>query len=398
MTWFDWAAIALVAVYAWRGFGLGAVTQALMLVGVFIGLLAGGLLIPPLAGLASGTTRSLVALVILVVCPFAGSAAGEWLGRRLRPTLDRSHLGGPDAVVGVAVGAATALVATWVLGTLLSVSPYPALNRAIDDSRVVRATAAVLPPLPQVLARVESFLSGRGYPVVFANLPPGLIAAADLPADVTIQAAFRAAQASTVEIVGQACGRIETGSGFVAAPGLVVTNAHVVAGEARTDVIDGSGRHPGAVVLFDPKLDVAVLRVSGLSGAPLPIRTDPVARATTAAIMGYPLGGPLQATAAAVNARVRATGLDIYGTGITTRDVYEIHGQVRAGNSGGPLVASGESVGTSGLSPGTVIGVVFASSTTAERTGYALSMGAVAAAVTAAGQAAAPVGTGKCVP
>ncbi len=398
MTWFDWVAIALAVVYAWRGFGLGAVTQTLMLAGLVIGLLAGGLLVPPLAGLASGTARSLVALLVLVVCPFAGGAVGEWVGHRLHPSLERNHLGAADAVVGVAVGTATALVATWVLGTLLSVSPYPALNRAINDSRVVRATAAVLPPLPQFLARVESFLSSRGYPVVFANLPPGLIAAANLPADATIQAAFRAAQASTVEIVGQACGRVETGSGFVAAPGLVVTNAHVVAGEALTDVIDGSGSHAGSVVLFDPELDVAVLRVNGLSGAPLPIRAEPVARGTTGAIMGYPLGGPLQATAAAVNTRIQATGLDIYGTGITTRDVYEVHGQVRPGNSGGPLVASGEPVGTSGLSPGTVIGVVFASSTTADQTGYALSMGAVAAAVSAAGQAGAPVGTGGCVP
>lgn len=398
MNWVDWVLVVVLLMTGLRGFYAGAVTQTLTVVGVFLGLLAGVLLVPPLAGLFSGTATAVVALVVLVICTAALGAVGELLGRRARPWLARFHLGMADAVVGVAVSVVAAIFAVWVFGTVLSASRYTTLSAALRDSSILRAVERVLPPLPELFARVESFLSEQGFPVVFANLPPGLVAPAQPPDDATIQAAIQAAKASTVKIVGRACDLIESGSGFVAAPGMVVTNAHVVAGETSTQVIDASGTHRGAVVLFDPNLDVAVLRVSGLTEPPLAIHTQPVARDTTGAIMGYPEGGPLQGDPAAVNAVFRATGLNIYGTAITVRSIYELNGDVQPGNSGGPLVASGQPAGTTGLAPGTVIGLIFARSTGTTSVGYALTMDAVSADITTAQQTTATVSTGPCLP
>lgn len=398
MNWVDGVIIAILVVSALRGYYVGAVAQTLTALGVGVGLLAGLLLVPPVAGLVSGSAQALVALLVIVVCTFSLAAAGEVIGRRAHLSLQRIHLGMADAIIGVAVSLVAAMFAVWVLGTVFSASRYPTLNRALQTSSTLRAAARVFPPLPELFARVESFLSSRGYPIVFANLPPGLVAPAALPDATAIQAAFAAAHASTVKIVGQACDFIETGSGFVAAPGLVVTNAHVIAGETRTQVIDSSGSHQAAVALFDPDLDVAVLRVPGLAGPPLAVYDQPVARDTTGAIMGYPQGGPLQATPAAVNSRIQATGLNIYGTAITSRSVYELNGDVQPGNSGGPLVASGQATGTTGLQPGTVIGLIFASSTTTAHVGYALTMDAVSADITKAEETSGTTSTGACVP
>ena len=130
-------------------------------------------------------------------------------------------------------------------------------------------------------------------------------------------------------------------------------------------------------MLFDPQLDIAVLRVPGLSETPLlSIGTAPVAAGTTGAVLGYPEGGPFDYAAAGVAAAFEAIGLDIYGnTPDAPREIYQLDAVVQPGNSGGPLVASGTS---QGIPDGTVIGVVFARSTTNPDVGYALAMPAVA--------------------
>ena len=398
MNWVDAVIAVIVLLSAVRGFWAGAAAQTLTVAGVWLGLVIGVLLAPPLAGLASGATRSYVALFVLLFSALALGVVGEVVGRVARRSLRRVRLGLADAVIGVAVASVAALLTVWLLGNVLSASRYPRLNSALQDSSVLRAANRLLPPVPELFARIESFLSSRGYPVVFTNLPPGLIAPAQLPSDTSIQEAFRVARDSTVKIVGQACGLIESGSGFVAAPGLVVTNAHVVAGESRTQVIDRAGTHQATVALFDPDLDVAVLRVSGLAGAPLPMEEATVPRGTTAAIMGYPMGGALTAVPAAVNARIQATGLNIYGSAVVTRSVYELNGDVQPGNSGGPLVASGQPAGSGTPAPGTVIGLVFASSTTTDHVGYALTMDAVARDINRSAQTTGTASTGSCLP
>ena len=140
--------------------------------------------------------------------------------------------------------------------------------------------------------------------------------------------------------------------------GLVVTNAHVVAGVSKPFVTDPAGRLAADAVLFDPKLDIAVLRVPGLNDAPLSLLpgSSPVRAGSTAAVLGYPEGGPFTYVPAGVAAAFPATGLDIYGTATAQREIYEIDAQVLPGNSGGPLVASGDQA--HGIPDGTVIGVV----------------------------------------
>jgi len=179
------------------------------------------------------------------------------------------------------------------------------------------------------------------------------------------------------------------------APGLVVTNAHVVAGVDRPVVLDGMGHHAATAVLFDPRLDLAVLRVLGLSDPTLPVDTGTVDRGTSGVVLGYPEGGPFDYRPAAVAASFQATGLDIYGKTQTLRQVYQIEAVVQPGNSGGPLISSGDA--SQHIPDGSVIGVVFARSTINPDVGYALAMAAVKADVGRVGPSSPPIGTGTCL-
>jgi S1-C subfamily serine protease len=189
-----------------------------------------------------------------------------------------------------------------------------------------------------------------------------------------------------VKILGQACGSLQEGSGFVAAPGLVVTNAHVVAGETSTEVVVGGSQYRATTVLFDPSFDVAVLRTSAPLGSPLEIDSQNVGRGTEAAVLGYPENGPLVVGAAGVTAQLDAEGRDIYNQGLIIRSVYQLEAVVRPGNSGGPLVASN----------GQVVGVVFSRSTVNNNVGYALASPGVLQRVDQAERSQVSVSNGAC--
>jgi S1-C subfamily serine protease len=189
-----------------------------------------------------------------------------------------------------------------------------------------------------------------------------------------------------VKVEGQGCGGTVEGSGFVVGNDLVATNAHVVAGIDRPYVVDNNGLHKVTVIWFDPNLDFAVLQVSNLAGKPLTMIGGLVAADTPGAIMGYPGGGSLSASTAAVLDEFTAAGRNIYGESTTIRNVYEIQADVIPGNSGGPLIEAN----------GTVIGVVFAESTTYQHVGYALTTSRVISEIHQAEARDQPVSTGQC--
>jgi len=284
----------------------------------------------------------------------------------------------------VAVGAT--LFAVWLFAILLAAGPTRQVAAAIHDSTIVRALIDRLPPAPTVFTRLRDLIDTSPFPQVFANLEPIPAAPVDLPDDPAVQAAVAAAGAATVRITGLGCGGVQSGSGFVIGDGLVLTNAHVVAGIDRPSVEDRDGRHPATPVLFDPDLDVAVLRTRGLAAGPLPVLPDAVPRGTGGAVIGYPGGGAFDAGAGAVLRRFEAVGRDIYGRNLTRRDVYQLQAQVRQGNSGGPFVRP----------DGTVLGVIFAASTSDQNVGYALTAPQVLPTIQAASGRTSEVDTGPC--
>ncbi|MHB8497921.1 MAG: MarP family serine protease [Acidimicrobiales bacterium] len=378
----------LVIVAAIQGLRLGAVTQVLTFGGLFIGLYLGALAASvTVTWVHSSSTRTVVALVTMLGLAAVFTSLGRLVGTIAFRHIHQTVVGSVDSVLGLAVAVVASLLAVWLLASTLVNSPSMALNASISNSQIIRSLDNVLPAPPSVFSKVESFLSSEGFPSVFAQLAPVSAGPVSVPGGVQLQQAVARAGASTVKIVGDGCGQIQEGSGFVVAPGEVVTNAHVIAGISSPMVDDSSGLHRTTVVLFDPSFDLAILRVNGLHEPVLPIDPQQVNRGQQAVVLGFPGGGPFTAGAAGLMAAFQAEGRDIYGQGLTVRNVYEIQARVRPGNSGGPLVEPN----------GTVIGVVFSRSTTNNDIGYALASPGVLTRVDQAAAATAPVGTGGCI-
>jgi S1-C subfamily serine protease len=387
--WIDYLIVAVLILAALQGWRTGAIRQVLAFGGVWIGLIVGVVAAPTVARHVALASEGLVAVAVVIVAVLVCGSIGQLAGWRIATVVRRVRLGVVDDALGVVVAVVAMLLAVWFVGTLAASSRSPTLNQGLRNSTILQRLTSSLPTVPAVFARIESVLASRGLPIVFATLPPQLLSPVPQPTGAAVRAVRDAVGSSTVKIIGPACGGTVEGSGFVVAPGIVVTNAHVVGGDPAPRVVDAAHAYAATPILFDPKLDVSVLRVPGLPDPPLALDTTTASRGVTAVAVGYPEGGPLTAVPASVDGEFMATGLDIYGNSLVTRAVYQLHAAVQPGNSGGPLVAREPN----GMR---VIGLVFARSTTDASVGYALAMGPVAHDIRAAQASNTRVATGGC--
>lgn len=389
MTWLDLVLIALLLGSLYSGYRRGATLQVIGIAGLALGVVAGVLLAPRVAGLG-GSPATAVAFVFgaVLVAGAIGNMAGWAVGNRMRRRARDTPLRRVDAIGGSVVSAAALVLAIWFLALNFAEGPFPAVSRGLRRSEIVRTLDAALPPPPSLVGEARRLLSLLGFPDVFVGLPEEPAAPVEPPTGARAQAAARAASGSTVEVLGDGCNRgfVNQGSGFAVATDLVITNAHVVAG-TTTQWVRVDGREVEAsVVTFDPDLDVALLRAAGLGLEPLGLLRREAERGDVGAVLGYPGGGSLTAEGAAVRAVIEPVGRNIYGEGQVRRRVYEVQAPIMSGNSGGPFV----------LANGRVAGLVFASSIADDDVGYAIVAGEFAPMVETAATAADPVGTGAC--
>jgi S1-C subfamily serine protease len=343
VTGLDWTILGFCALLAGLGFLRGFIVGALSLAGFAGGAFVGTRLAPAL--LSGGSASPYAPLFGLLGALLGGAvlAGGlEGIGLRLRALVRLPGFGVFDGVLGAVLSVAVALGIVWIAGAVALQTPGArTLRKEIQRSAILQRLNDVLPPSGSVLnalARFDPFPDVAGP---LADVPPPAAAIARDPE-------VRAAGDSIVRVLGTACGLGVSGSGWVAAPGVVVTNAHVVAGQNDTTVqLHGDGPVMDAVpVAFDPTDDVAVLRVDGLDAPALRMASTERPGAE-GAILGFPLDGPYDVRAARIGPTRTVSSQDAYGRGPVQRRMTAVRGLVRPGNSGGPLVnAGGEVVGT----------------------------------------------------
>jgi S1-C subfamily serine protease len=364
--------VVVILLAAIHGLRLGAAVQVLSFAGALIGLGIGiGLVILITPHVHSQFARTFTSLLLLILPSAMVWGVGRQLGVRAWRHLRGHKFAFVDSGVGAVVAVAGTLVVVWLLASVLVNSQVKLVSTQIENSRVLRAVANVMPPIPNELATVERLLDENGFPLPYIGLlpPSGPVA---LPRSPAVREAVIRDGRSTVQVIALGCGNlVQYGSGFVVAPGLVVTNAHVIAGTDHITVKDQIEEHPATAIYFDPRYDLAVLRVPSLTDPPLHLDPNFVARGTKAVVMGYPGGGPFNAQAAGVLLQFDPVSTDIYGDATVQRQLYEIQSLVRPGNSGGPLAEPG----------GTVIGVVFSRESSNDRIGFALTSRGVLARV-----------------
>ena len=367
MTGVDLILLGLVALMAVGGFRRGLIVGLCSLGGLVAGAYVGARVAPELGG--DSRYVPLFTLAGAMAAAAIGQSLAVLAGRALRPFLAFGPLRALDSVGGGALGAAVGLVLCWVVGAVFLYLPGQVeLRHYAQESAILSALNDEFPPerLMDALSRVDPFAALAGPQ---ANVDPPRAA-------IVVDPEVQAARPSVVRVTGYACGLGVEGSGWIAAPTLVVTNAHVVAGVSAPRVDRGDGRYlDGTLVSFDRKNDVAVMRVPGLEGRPLPLADE--AAGADVALLGFPGNGPFAAAPARLGATVRTVGRDAYGSFPVPRTVTTIRGVIRSGNSGGPAVDAA----------GRVRSVVFAQRAGSEG-GYGVPIGAVRDALAAVGDTA----------
>ena len=377
MTKVDLIALGFVALTAFIGWKKGLLASALSVAGIVLGGWLGSRVAPEL--LEGGTHSPYTPLAAL-----AGAAVGAILletlgtlaGTHLRSKLRRPRLSTFDAVGGLALGSVAGLAIVWVIGAVALLLPGQAdLRHGAQRSALLQQLNQVISPskVLNALARIDPFpvISGPAGPV--APPDPRL---AGMPG-------VRRAAPSVVRVLGTACGVGVEGSGWTARPNLVVTAAHVVAGQEDTVVeLQSGARLPAEAVAFDRRNDIAVLRVDGLGLRPLPLAR--ARNGAPVAVLGFPENGPFTATPARIGRTSFVLADDAYGRGPVTRAITSIGGQVRHGDSGAPAVDA----------RGAVESTVFAARVTSSG-GFGVPDSVVRAALDSA---RAPVSTGDCAP
>jgi S1-C subfamily serine protease len=388
---FDLLVVVLVVVAVFIGFTSGALPQIGGLLGAFAGGALAIVLLPWLEPLVDGLMpliRAVVVLAGMLVVVAIGEAIGSAIGRVAAIRLQGSPFGTVDRAFGGFVGAAQALLVVWLVGGLLAAGPMRALATQAQTSVVVRGLNSVLPAPTEIAVELGRLLDDTGLPDLFVGLEPLPAPPVAQPADPAAEAIARAAVPSTVKVSALTCQFNSSGSGFAVAPDYVVTNAHVVAGARTIRVTAPDGSLRDAIAVYDdPELDVALLWVQGLGARPLRLASVDPTRGAIGATIGYPHGGPLTVSGAAVAGTYDAQGRDIHGEQRVSRRIVELRAAIEQGDSGGPLI----------LTDGTVGGVVFAEARTDDDVGYALTPTSVASAVEPSIGRTGAVDTGACI-
>lgn len=357
MTVLDWAIVAFTLALGLWGYRQGLIVGAMTLVGFAVGAFAGGRLGPLV--LSQGSESPYAPLCAALGALLAGAlmaVAVESIALGLRAKVIRRpvlHLA--DGAGGAALIASVALGLVWVFGSVALHSPGTARLRAdVQESLILRSLNEVLPPSGPVLNALDRVdpapsVTGPAAPVARPN------------AAIATDPEVLAASGAVVRVLGTACGLGVEGSGWAVEPGLIVTNAHVIAGSSDTTVTTQGGTELDATpVYYGPEDDLALLRI----GADLP--TLPISDRRTsgagAAVLGYPENGPYSVEPARLGDTTATVSEDSYGNGPINRTIVALRGAVRSGNSGGPLVDG----------QGNAVGTVFAATTAGPPGGFAI--------------------------
>jgi hypothetical protein len=319
------------------------------------------------------TLGSILAFAVL------GEVVARTIGGSLRNRLSSPTSEALDGLGGAVLGFALSLVLVWAVGVFaLQSPPFAGLHPAVQESRILQALNERMPS--ELLTRAVADL--QPLPQIQGPEPDVAAPSGSIIRDPDVQRA----SARTLRVTGIACGYGVEGSGWVAGRDLVVTNAHVVAGESVTRVqVGGTGRRlPAEVVVFDERNDIAVLRVDGLGLTPLRLTAPRTGEAT--AVIGFPENGPLDIEPARTGTTRRVISSDAYNRGPVERIVTTFRVYVRPGNSGGPAVNA----------DGRVVSTIFASRTDSDNAGYGIPSRIVRRDLRAAAGRATSVSTGGC--
>ncbi|MEY8210246.1 MarP family serine protease [Corynebacterium sp. MNWGS58] len=375
------------------GWRQGAIASILAFIGVVSGLIIGGAAAPLLMGLTEKTfARFMLAIGVLIISAGLGHLVGISLGLKLRDAMRLKSLQTVDSAIGSVAQAVAVSVLIWLVSIPIVTGTSGSFSQLLRSSAVLSTMNSLAPDrAAQLPAQISAMLNESGLPPLVSPFEDHHKSQqVEAPRiNVDNEQMVHDARPSIIHVMGESdqCRRRLMGTGFVTQDDYILTNAHVVAGthSVRADTVVGV--REAEVVYYNPDIDIAVLHVPNLGLPALPWAEQPAVSGDDAVVMGFPQSGPFDASPARVRDQIRISGPDIYAQGRVEREVYTLRGNIRQGNSGGPVTTD----------DGRVIGMVFGAAVDNSDTGYALTAEEVRHQVGELGALVGPVETGACV-
>ena len=376
----------------WGGWRQGAFASVLSTIGVVFGLICGAGLAPKIMGLTDSTAlRFLLGLGTVVLLVGMGNLVGGLLGAGVRDNMRLKSAQRIDSTIGAVFQALATLIVAWLVAIPLATGGTSAVAQGVRQSHILGFVDNFTPSfMGQLPAKISAMLNESGLPPLISPFEDHVTREVEAPAiKVDNVALVEQLRPSVIHILGDAqqCRRRLMGSGFVAAPDMVITNAHVVAGTDTVHLDTALGVKEASVVFYAPAEDIAVLRSPGLDLPALPWAPEVASSGDDAIVMGFPASGPFEAAPARVRDKITINGPNIYASGRVDREAYTVRGSIRQGNSGGPMVDVN----------GNVLGVVFGAATDNTDTGYVLTAADVQGKIGDITKLVDPVNTQNCV-
>jgi S1-C subfamily serine protease len=381
--WIDAAIAVLLIAAVWRGLRTNFWSQFFTIGGFFLGLLVSSWLLTLFAKPHLSQTDFLIlktnlSLIVGIFCAIVGNS----LGYRVHFFFMNGKNQKSEKSLSVFFSVLSVLIASWLIAATFGRLPFEGLSNSANDARIVQFMNGTLPSQPRFFSLLDRYVNPNDLPRVNrasnkSKSNPANISTIQIP---------KTALNSVVRITGFGCGGIVSGSGFIISPGLVMTNAHVVAGVKRPIVKHGDDSFEAVPVYFNAQQDSAMLRVNNLTAPALELTTEPIPNGTAIAILGYPEGN-LSVEYGNLDERITIYGSNIYNVGEFGRDVYELNAHVEQGISGSPVISA----------DGRVAGMVFAKSEETKDYGYALISQSLSLSVLQVLASSMRVGTGICV-
>lgn len=368
MNTIDWILIGALAVFAWAGWRQGFVAGVLSFAGFLVGAIAALMWLPGVVRsfVPEGIATLIVLAGVVLTSAILGQVLFSIIGRKLRDAITWRPVQFIDNFAGAALNVLAFALVGWVIASVLALLPGNAVAQQVTESRVLSTMDSLVPDAARtVFSNVSDVVGQTGVPRIVIGLGQSLGAEVPEPDALPATEVQPVVETFVARLTGDAekCDQVVTGSGFYFADEYLLTNAHVVAGvvDLQVRVPNREKSLPGDVIYFDPEKDIAIVRTEAIDSRPGTFASTLASKGDTAVVAGFPEGGPLETTPARIREVIEARGENIYGDIGVVREVYAFRAEVRAGNSGGPIVDD----------QGRILGLVFGSSVDSE-IGYAL--------------------------
>ena len=385
LNWIDLIILVLLLGAGYLSAKIGSARLFGVIVGFFGALFLAGWIVPHLLPIKDKTLMAIInANLVLLIALYAGAKCYD-LGNKFKISIKRKFSTRAEGAIGAMIGCLAVLMLIWMGAVGLARMPFAGLSNSVNDAFTIQELNSVLPPIPAIFTRFSQTVDPNSEPRVFSGKQsnPSLVTP---PLSEDLRMASDKASQSTVRMTGFGCGGIVSGSGYVVAPNLVVTNAHVIAGVKRPIIKDGDKSFEGTPILFNTSLDIAILKADGMNNTPLLINEKPLKSNDHVAVLGFPKGN-FAANPGVIVSRTQIFSTNIYGVGTIPKEVYDVQFDVKDGISGGPMIRPDGEVG----------GIVFSRAHDIVDHGYILTSKELKPLVEQATKTNRKVSTGACL-